>query len=86
LSFLTQPGLPALRRGVSDDSLIGMLGDLGSGVPTRGPTIAASADTRTPRGAVLMLPVEALAATGQPPASGITPNDPRPPEGSCAGP
>ena len=85
LSFLTQPGLPALRRGVSDDSLIGMLGDLGAGVPTRGPTIAAGADTRTPRGAVLMLPVEALAATGQPPASGITPNDPRPPEGSCAG-
>ena len=51
----------------------------------RGPTIAAAADSKTPRGAVVMLPVEALAATGKDPASGITPNDPRQPEGSCAG-
>jgi hypothetical protein len=32
-----------------------------------------------------MLPVEALAATGLDPASGIAPNDVREPEGSCAG-
>lgn len=85
LSFLTQPGLPTLTRGIRDNSLIGMLADLGSGIPTRGPTIAAAADSKTPRGAVVMLPVEALAATGKDPASGITPNDPRQPEGSCAG-
>lgn len=86
LSFLTQPGLPVKTRGPDQEGLLGMLADLGSGVPTRGPTIAAaSTDTTTPRGAVAMLPVEALDATGADPASGITPNDPRTPEGSCAG-
>ena len=35
--------------------------DLGAGVPTRGPTLAAAADSRTPRGAVVMMPVEVAA-------------------------
>jgi hypothetical protein len=86
LSFLTQPGLREAGRGPAEEGLMAMLDDLGAGVPTRGPTLAASsADTTTPRGAVVMLPVEALAATGAAPASGIAPTDPREAEGSCAG-
>ncbi|MEO8756576.1 MAG: caspase family protein [Devosia sp.] len=85
LSFLTQPGLRDATRGPGEEGLLGMLADLGSGVPTRGPTIIASADTKTPRGAVVMMPVEALAPTGADPASGIAPTDPRTAEGSCAG-
>jgi hypothetical protein len=85
LSFLTQPGLPVATRGTDQAGLLGMLSDLGSGVPTRGPTIVATADTKTPRGAVVMMPVEALAATGAEAAAGIAVSDPRTPEGSCAG-
>jgi hypothetical protein len=85
LSFLTQPGLPVATRGTDQAGLMGMLSDLGSGVPTRGPTIVATADTKTPRGAVVMMPVEALAGTGQDAAAGIAVNDARTPEGSCAG-
>lgn len=85
LSFLTQPGLPVATRGTDQEGLLGMLSDLGSGVPTRGPTIVATADTKTPRGAVVMMPVEALAGTGADPAAGIAVNDARTPEGSCAG-
>jgi hypothetical protein len=62
-----------------------MLSDLGSGVPTRGPTIVKTADTKTPRGAVVMMPVEALAGSGAEPAAGILVEDARTPEGSCAG-
>ena len=42
LSFLTQPGLREASRGAEPEGLMAMLSDLGSGVPTRGPTIAAS--------------------------------------------
>jgi hypothetical protein len=62
-----------------------MLSDLGSGVPTRGPTALANVDTKTPRGAVVMVPVEALEATGKEPAAGISPTGDKTPEGSCAG-
>ena len=85
LSFLTQPGLPTRTRGPGDEGLLGMLSDLGSGMPTRGPTALASADTKTPRGAVVMVPVEALAATGKEAAANITPAGDKVPEGSCAG-
>lgn len=85
LSFLTQPGLPVATRSADRAGLLGMLADLGSGQPTRGPAPAAAADARAPRGAVFMLPLEALAATGAAPAAGILPADPRTPQGSCAG-
>jgi len=85
LSFLTQPGLPTRTRGAGDEGLLGMLSDLGSGVPTRGPTALANVDTKTPRGAVVMVPVEALEATGKEPAAGISPAGDKTPEGSCAG-
>jgi hypothetical protein len=85
LSFLTQPGLPTRTRGVEDEGLLGMLSDLGSGVPTRGPTVLATADTKTPRGAVVMVPVEALEATGKEPAATIALSGDKTPEGSCAG-
>jgi hypothetical protein len=85
LSFLTQPGLPTRTRGPGDEGLLGMLSDLGAGLPTRGPTALASADTKTPRGAVVMVPVEALPATGKAPAASITPAGDKLPEGSCAG-
>jgi hypothetical protein len=85
LSFLTQPGLPVATRGTDQEGLLGMLADLGSGVPTRGPTIVKTADTKTPRGAVAMMPVEALAATGAEAAAGIAVEDARTPEGSCVG-
>jgi hypothetical protein len=62
-----------------------MLSDLGSGVPTRGPTVLATADTKTPRGAVVMVPVEALEATGKEPAATIALSGDKTPEGSCAG-
>jgi hypothetical protein len=84
LSFLTQPGLPVATRGPGQNGLLGMLADLGAGVPTRGPNVVATAKGQTPRGAVVMLPVEALDATGAAPAAEITPSDPRTPEGSCA--
>lgn len=85
LNFLTQPGLPVATRGTERAGLLGMLGDLGMGAPTRGPTAIATADTKTPRGAVVMMPVEALAATGASPAAGIAIDDARRPAGSCAG-
>ena len=84
LSFLTQPGLPVATRGASQEGLLGMLTDLGSGVPTRGPLLIATTDTKTPRGAVVMMPVEARAGTGQDPASGIAPQGAPPPAGACA--
>jgi hypothetical protein len=83
LSFLTQPGLPVATRGVDQEGLMGMLADLGSGVPTRAAPVMQT-DTKTPRGAVVMVPLEALAPTGADPAAGIAPADARQPEGSCA--
>lgn len=83
LSFLTQPGLH--RDAVMNEGgLIGMLNDLGAGQPTRAVPIM-NTDTKTPRGAVVMVPVEALAPNGKDPASGITPTDDRTAEGSCSG-
>jgi hypothetical protein len=84
LSFLTQPGLPVATRGVDQQGLMGMLTDLGSGQPTRAVPIM-NTDTKTPRGAVVMVPVEALDPTGKDAAADITPVDDRQPEGSCAG-
>ena len=83
LSFLTQPGLPVATRGVDQGGLMGMLADLGSGVPTRAVPVMQT-DTKTPRGAVEIMPVEALASTGAAPASGNRPTDERQSEGSCA--
>ena len=83
LSFLTQPGLPVATRGVDQEGLMGMLADLGSGVPTRAAPVMQT-DTKTPRGAVVMVPLEALAPTGAAPAAGIAPADARQPEGSCS--
>ena len=51
--------------------------------PTRAAPVMQT-DTKTPRGAVVMVPLEALAPTGADPAAGITPADARQPEGSCA--
>jgi hypothetical protein len=83
LSFLTQRGLTVRTRGPEDTSLIGMLADLGSGEPTRGPTSLATRDTKQPRGAVVMVPVEVLEPTGDTPAAEIEPVDERTPMGSC---
>ena len=84
LSFLEQRGIVVRTRGPEDTSLIGMLADLGAGQPTRGPTAAASRDTKQPRGAVVMVPVEVIEASGETPAAEIAPVDERAPVGSCA--
>ena len=60
LSFLTQRGIVQRTRGPEEQGLLGMIADLGAGVPTRGPTALSLRDTKTPRGAVVMVPVEAL--------------------------
>jgi hypothetical protein len=85
LSFLTQRGVVVRTRGPEDTSLIGMLADLGSGLPTRGPAAVSTRDTKQPRGAVVMVPVEALVATGKEPAATIALSGDKTPEGSCAG-
>ena len=64
--------------------LMGMLSDLGSGQPTRAVPVM-NTDTKTPRGAVVMVPVEALDPTGREPAANITPAGDHEAEGSCAG-
>ena len=46
--------------------------------------IIANTDTKTPRGAVVMMPVEARTGTGAEPASGIAPQGAPAPEGACA--
>ncbi|MBI4922700.1 MAG: caspase family protein [Devosia nanyangense] len=84
LSFLTQRGIIVKTRGAGEAGLLGMLADLGAGEPTRGPTAIATRDTKTPRGAVVMVPVEALAPTGEQPAAEIAPEGDTP-VGSCAG-
>ncbi len=84
LSFLTQPALPVATRGPDQEGLIGMLTDLGTGQPTRAVPIM-NTDTKTPRGAVVMVPLEALDGTGKQAAADITPVDDRQVEGSCAG-
>ncbi len=84
LSFLTQRGIVTKTRGPEQEGLLGMIADLGAGVPTRGPTALSTRDTKTPRGAVVMVPVEALEATGEQPAAEIAPEGDEP-VGSCAG-
>jgi hypothetical protein len=59
-----------------------MLSDLGNGEATRAAPVAAR-DPKVPRGAVVMMPLEALSATGQPSAADIAPADPRPLAGEC---
>jgi hypothetical protein len=81
LHFLTQPGLAGLR-GIEQPGLLGMLSDLGNGQTTRAAPPAAR-DPNVPRGAVVMMPLEALPATGQPSAADIAPSDPRSPVGEC---
>lgn len=85
LSFLTQRGIVVRTRGPEDQSLVGMLADLGAGEPTRGPTATSTRDTKQPRGAVVMIPVEAVEPTGETPAADIAPVDERPFTGSCGG-
>ena len=84
LSFLTQRGVVVRTRGAEDTSLMGMLADLGAGVPTRGPGAVAARDSSQPRGAVVMVPLEVLEPTGDTPAAAIAPSDERPLTGSCA--
>lgn len=83
LSFLEQRGIVIRTRGPEDTSLVGMLADLGAGLPTRGPTSAQKNDTKQPRGAVVMVPLEVIEASGEQPAAEITPVDERSPVGEC---
>jgi len=82
LSFLAQPGIPTAKRGLGEQGLLGMIDDLGAGVPTRAIPVS-SRDTKTPRGAVVMVPLEAQPATGAQKAAEVRVDDPRTPEGSC---
>jgi hypothetical protein len=83
LSFLEQRGIVVRTRGPEDTSLVGMLADLSAGAPTRGPTAAQARDTKQPRGAVVMVPLEVIEANGEQPAAAITPVDQRAPVGEC---
>lgn len=83
LSFLEQRGIVVRTRGPEDTSLIGMLADLSAGQPTRGPAAVTTRDSKQPRGAVVMVPVEVIEATGDTPAAEIAPVDERAPVGSC---
>jgi len=81
LSFLAQPGLGALRD-VGQQGLMGMIADLGAGQATRAAPVY-SRDYNVPRGAVVMMPLEALPWTGAAPAAGIPPKDAPQTEGVC---
>ena len=87
LSFLEQRGVVVRTRGPEDTSLVGMLADLAGGQPTRGPTSAAKQDTKQPRGAVVMVPLEVIEPNGEQPAAerigGFHPAGP-PPPGACS--
>ena len=74
----------AAAAAVEYGGLLGMLSDLGQGIPTRGPLLIANSDTKTPRGAVVMMPVEGRPGTGAEPASGIAPKGVPPATGACA--
>ncbi len=63
---------------------MGMLADLGSGLPTRGPAAVSTRDTKQPRGAVVMVPVEVIEPSGETAAAEIAPVDERQPVGSCS--
>jgi caspase domain-containing protein len=81
LSFLAQPGLGGLR-GAGQQGLLGMIADLGAGVSTRAAPVM-SRDPNVPRGAVVMMPLEALPGTGAAPAAGIPPRNAPQTEGVC---
>jgi len=83
LSFLEQRGIKVATRGAGDTSLVGILADLASGTPTRGPTSAQKNDTKQPRGAVVMVPLEVIEANDEPPAAEIAAVDERTPMGQC---
>jgi hypothetical protein len=83
LSFLEQRGIKVATRGAGDTSLAGILADLASGTPTRGPTSAQKNDSKQPRGAVVMVPLEVIEANGEQPAAEIAIVDERTPTGSC---
>ena len=51
-------------RGLSE-RLMGILADLASGTPTRGPTAAQKNDSKQPRGAVVMVPISISVAAGE---------------------
>ncbi|MEP7239242.1 MAG: hypothetical protein ABI697_00005, partial [Devosia sp.] len=82
LRFLTQPKLAA-TRGLEQPGLLGMLDDLGAGVATRA-SPPSQRDYKTPRGAVVMVPLEALPGSGATRAADMALSDPRTPEGECA--
>lgn len=82
LSFLEQRGIVVRTRGAGDSSLLGMIADLGAGVPTRGPAAVANQDSKQPRGAVVMVPLEVQPATGAEAASAI-PVQAKPLTGTC---
>lgn len=82
LSFLEQRGIVVRTRGPGDEGLMGMIADLAAGLPTRGPTPAANPDTKQPRGAVVVVPLEVDEATGAEPAATL-PLEAEPFTGSC---
>lgn len=81
LSFLGQSGLGSMR-GLQQPGLLGMLADLGDGVQTRATAFGAR-DPKVPRGAVVMMPLEALAPTGAAPADPSALKDAPPLTGEC---
>jgi Caspase domain len=81
LSFLGQPGLGAMR-GIEQPGLLGMIDALGAGQSTRAAPVGAR-DPKVPRGAVVMMPLEVLAATQAASAADTPIDDPRTPEGEC---
>lgn len=83
LGFLTQTGIRPPTRGLADQSLLGMLEDLGAGEPTRGPIPSATRDPKVPRGAVVIVPLEVSAASGAQPASEMPLQNAEPFVGSC---
>ncbi|MEO6395800.1 MAG: caspase family protein [Devosia sp.] len=61
LSYLSQPAITRTRD-AGDDSLMGMIADLGAGDSTRGPTAVATKTSTAPKAAVIMVPLEVQAA------------------------
>jgi hypothetical protein len=61
LSYLSQAAITRTRD-AGDDTLMGMIADLGAGESTRGPTPVATKTSTAPRAAVIMVPLEVRAA------------------------
>lgn len=83
LSYLAQRGIITRTRDVGDQGLLGLIADLGAGESTRGPAPVASKAAAVPRGAVMMVPLEVLPATGATPAAEIALADPGVLTGDC---